>query len=103
MTITIASEPKLSDRATAEVLTPSALEFLADLHRRFEPRRLELLAARRGRPAPADFLAETEDVRSSQWQVRSPRDDYADRRVEITGPTDRKMVINALNLSLIHI
>jgi len=97
VTITIATEAKLSDRATAEVLTPSALEFLADLHRRFEPRRQELLAARRGRPAPADFLAETEDVRSSQWQVRSPRDDYADRRVEITGPTDRKMVINALN------
>jgi malate synthase len=97
VTITIATEAKLSDRAAAEVLTPSALEFLADLHRRFEPRRLELLAARRGRPAPADFLAETEDVRSSQWQVRSPRDDYADRRVEITGPTDRKMVINALN------
>ena len=52
MTITIAPEPKLSDRATAEILTPSALEFLADLHRRFEPRRQELLAARRGRPAP---------------------------------------------------
>ncbi len=97
MTITIAPEPKLSDRATAEVLTPSAVEFLADLHQRFEPRRQELLAARRGRPAPADFLPETEDVRSSQWQVQSPRDDYADRRVEITGPTDRKMVINALN------
>jgi malate synthase len=97
VTITIAPEPKLSDRATAEVLTPAAVEFLADLHRRFEPRRRELLAARRGRPAPADFLPETEDVRSSQWRVRSPREDYADRRVEITGPTDRKMVINALN------
>ena len=97
MTVTVASEPTLSDRATAEVLTQSALEFLADLHRRFDSRRQELLAARRGRPAPSDFLSETEEVRSSQWQVRSPRDDYADRRVEITGPTDRKMVINALN------
>jgi malate synthase len=97
VTITIASEPKLSARAIAEVLTPEALEFLADLHRRFEPRRQELLAARHGRPAPADFLPETEEERSSQWQVRPPQDDYADRRVEITGPTDRKMVINALN------
>ncbi len=95
--VTFSSEPKLSDRAHAEVLTPAALEFLAELHRRFEPRRRELLAARRERPAPSGFLPETQDVRAGDWQVPPPRDDYADRRVEITGPTDRKMVINALN------
>jgi malate synthase len=94
---TFSSEPKLSDRAYAEVLTPAALEFVADLHRRFDDRRRELLAARRRRQPPSGFLPETSDVRESQWQVAPPRDDYADRRVEITGPTDRKMVINALN------
>jgi malate synthase len=95
--VTYSSEPKLSDRARAEVLTPAALEFLAELHRRFEPRRQELLAARRTRPAPSGFLPETHEIRSGDWQVPPPRDDYADRRVEITGPTDRKLVINALN------
>ncbi len=44
-----------------------------------------------------DFLPETRDVREAEWQVAPPRPDYADRRVEITGPTDRKLVINALN------
>jgi malate synthase len=95
--VTFSSEPKLSDRAHAEMLTPEAVEFLGELHRRFEPRRQELLAARRQRPAPSGFLPETQEIRSGDWQVRPPRDDYADRRVEITGPTDRKMVINALN------
>jgi malate synthase len=95
--VAFSSEPKLSDRAYAEVLTPSALDFVADLHRRFEARRQELLAARRRREAPSDFLPETGEVRSEDWSVLPPRADYADRRVEITGPTDRKMVINALN------
>ncbi len=97
MSVTVRSEPKLSDRAYAEVLTPAALDLIADLHRRFDPRRRELLAARRDRAAPSGFLPETAEIRSAAWQVGPPRPDYADRRVEITGPTDRKMVINALN------
>lgn len=97
MTVVLAAEPPISDRARAEVLTPAALNFLADLHRRFDGRRRELLSARLARPVPSGFLDETRDIRSADWQVRPPRADYADRRVEITGPTDRKMVINALN------
>jgi len=80
-----------------DVLTPEALDFVAELHDRFGARRDELLAARRGRPAPRDFLPETREVREGDWQVAPPRPDYEDRRVEITGPTDRKLVINALN------
>jgi malate synthase len=82
----------------AEILSPAALAFLEELHERFEPRRAELLQARRGRPAPEAFLAETAAIRAdSSWRVSAPGDDYLDRRVEITGPTDRKLVINALN------
>jgi malate synthase len=91
------SQPELDDRTRAEVLTPDALAFLGELHGRFNTRRTELLAARRNRMAPEDFLLETHDVREGDWQVAPPRPDYADRRVEITGPTDRKLVINALN------
>jgi malate synthase len=87
-----------------EVLTPEALEFVAELHRRFEPTRQELLRARREAQARRDagelpeFLAETRDVRDDDsWRVATPPVDLQDRRVEITGPTDRKMVINALN------
>jgi malate synthase len=86
-----------------EVLTDEAIQFIADLHRRFNPRRQELLAARKERQRRIDdgempdFLPETADVRNGDWQVASPPADLADRRVEITGPTDRKMVINALN------
>jgi malate synthase len=85
------------------ILTPEALAFVADLHRRFNPRRLELLGAREERQAAIDggaelgFLAETAAVRKSDWQVAPAPDDLNDRRVEITGPCDRKMVINALN------
>jgi malate synthase len=96
VTVVVAAEP-LSDRVQDEVLTEPALNFVADLHRRFAPRRAELLAARRERPAPTGALPETAAVRSASWQVPPPRPDYADRRVEITGPTDRKLVINALN------
>ncbi len=85
------------------VLTPDALAFVADLQRRFGPRRDELLAARQvrrdriaGGERP-DFLAETADVRSAEWQVAPAPEDLRDRRVEITGPTSRKMTINALN------
>lgn len=86
-----------------EILTPEALEFLAALHRRFEPRRSQLLHARGARQARynagdlPDFLRETADIRRASWRVGSIPADLQDRRVEITGPVDRKMVINALN------
>jgi malate synthase A len=78
------------------VLTPEALEFVADLARTFEPRIAELLARRRTQVDFA-FLATTADVRARDWTVSPLPLDLLDRRVEITGPTDRKMVINALN------
>ena len=87
----------------AELLTPEALAFLAELHRTFNARRLELLAARQTRQKQwdagesPDFLAETAAVRAGDWRVAPIPADLQDRRVEITGPTDRKMVINALN------
>lgn len=87
-----------------EVLTPAALAFVAELHRRFTPRRNELLA-RRGerraeiaRTSTLDFLPETAAVRADDsWKVAPAPAALNDRRVEITGPTDRKMTINALN------
>ncbi|MFC8594144.1 malate synthase A [Streptomyces atroolivaceus] len=87
-----------------EVLTDAALAFVAELHRRFTPRRDELLA-RRGerrteiaRTSTLDFLPETEAVRADDtWKVAPAPAALDDRRVEITGPTDRKMTINALN------
>jgi malate synthase len=94
----------LDERSRSEILSPPALEFLAELHSRFDARRLELLAARAERRAAIaaggslDFLPETREIREDRgWQAAAPRPDYADRRVEITGPTDRKLVINALN------
>jgi malate synthase len=85
------------------VLTEEALAFVALLAREFTPRVEEVLARRRERQARfdagerPDFLAETADVRESNWMVAPLPDDLQDRRVEITGPTDRKMIINALN------
>ena len=85
------------------VLTPAALEFIAAISRRFEPRRAELLAARAARQEQfdagvlPDFLPDTRQIRESEWKVADQPRDLLDRRVEITGPTDRKMVINALN------
>jgi malate synthase len=85
------------------VLTPDALDFLGRLAREFEPRRQEILAARRERQARIDsggtleFLAETADVRAADWSVALAPGDLDDRRVEITGPAEPKMVINALN------
>jgi malate synthase len=85
------------------VLTDDALAFVGALHERFEPRRRELLAARAQRRARIgagemlDFLPETRSVREGDWQVAPAPADYQDRRVEITGPVDRKMIINALN------
>jgi malate synthase len=91
------------DPALAHVLSPEALAFVADLQRRFNPRRQELLRAREERQAAIDaggelgFLPETRAVREGEWQVAPAPADLQDRRVEITGPCDRKMVINALN------
>lgn len=86
-----------------EVLTDAALAFLAELHRRFAPRRAELLAKRKDRRAEIartgtlDFLPETAHIREGDWRVADAPAALDDRRVEITGPTDRKMTINALN------
>jgi malate synthase len=91
------------DASFDEVLTPNALEFISELHTEFEQRRQELLAARverRARLAEGellDFLPETEDIRSGDWTVAPVPAALRQRWVEITGPTDRKMVINALN------
>jgi malate synthase len=96
----------IDDRDVQEhILTPEALAFVADLHRHFNPRRQELLRAREERQATVDaegrgalgFLSETQSVREANWRVAPAPDDLQDRRVEITGPCDRKMVINALN------
>jgi len=87
----------------AEILTSQALAFVAKLHRQFEGRRQHLLAARAARQREfdagklPDFLLETQRIRDSEWTVAPQPADLLDRRVEITGPTDRKMVINALN------
>jgi malate synthase len=86
-----------------EVLTPEALEFIAALHQEFEPTRQELLAARAERRAEVartgrlDFLAETASIREADWSVAEAPPALVDRRVEMTGPTERKMTINALN------
>lgn len=89
--------------AHAEILTKEALAFYATLHRAFNPRRLELLEKRKARQAELDrgvlpdFFPETKEVREGDWRVDPVPADFQDRRVEITGPVDRKMVINALN------
>jgi malate synthase len=86
-----------------EVLTADALAFLARLHREFDPTRRELLAARAERQqeldggGTLDFLADTKDVREGEWTIAPEPAALQNRRVEITGPTSRKMVINALN------
>jgi len=85
------------------ILSADALEFVALLTRRFRPRVRELLEARAQRQLRLDagempdFLAETREIRESDWRVTTVPADLQDRRVEITGPTERKMVINALN------
>lgn len=86
-----------------DILTHEALTFLAGLHRRFEKRRQSLLRYRKERQAELDqgallmFPHETADIRAGEWTVRPAPADLQDRRVEITGPVDRKMVVNALN------
>ncbi len=91
--------------AISEVLTDGALTFLADLHNRFNSQRKSLLGERTERQRDIEagnlpgFLDETAAIRSDDWRVAPAPDDLQDRRVEITGPVDRKMVINALNSS----
>jgi len=86
-----------------EILTDKALEFVVKIHRNFNPKRLELLKYRQIRQAELDsgtrpnFLADTESIRSGNWKITPVPADLQDRRVEITGPVDRKMIINALN------
>jgi len=86
-----------------EILTPQALKFLEEIETRFSARRKELLEMRRNRQQEIDrgklpsFLPETEEIRNGDWTIAPLPEDLQDRRVEITGPTDRKMIINALN------
>ena len=86
-----------------EILSPQALAFVADLHRRFDATRKRLLVLRAERQKRfdagelPDFLAETKHIREGDWTVAPIPADLLDRRVEITGPVDRKMIINALN------
>jgi len=89
--------------ADEEILTPDALDFVARLHRELNPRRVELLERRQQRQGDLDrgalpgFLPETKGIREGGWRVAPPPADLQDRRCEITGPVDRKMMINALN------
>ena len=89
--------------AEAQILTLEASNFLTKLARQFESRRQELLARRRARQEDIDggktpdFLSETAGIRQKEWTVAAIPTDLLDRRVEITGPVDRKMIINALN------
>jgi malate synthase len=102
-TVTRAELAAPSGRRGEEILTEEALAFVAGLQRRFGPRRAELLQARAERQGRLDagelpdFLPETREIRESDWTIDPVPADLQDRRVEITGPTDRKMVINALN------
>jgi malate synthase len=95
----VGPKTRFSDR----VLTPEALDFLARVQHEFGARREELLGRRKSRLAALmagkalDFLPETAEIRSSDWKVAAAPRDLDDRRVEITGPVDRKMMINALN------
>ncbi|HZL52326.1 MAG TPA: malate synthase A [Terracidiphilus sp.] len=87
----------------AKILTPEAVAFIVDLQRTFNDRRKALLDARHERQKRLDagekpnFLAETKAIRDAEWTVAPLPADLLDRRVEITGPVDRKMIINALN------
>src|SRR5471030_1216258 len=86
-----------------EMITSDAREFLIALQRKFNGRRAELLEHRKARQKELDggklpdFLPETKSIRESDWTVAPIPEDLKDRRVEITGPVDRKMIINALN------
>jgi len=93
----------LRNEVETEILTPAASSFLTRLARQFEPRRQELLGRRRVRQQQIDagqlpdFLPDTAHIRQAEWTVAPIPQDLLDRRVEITGPVERKMIINALN------
>jgi malate synthase len=101
--LNITTTTALDTKVESEILTPAATQFLERLAREFEPRRRELLAARSARQHRIDagelpdFLTESEHIRKKEWRVAPIPKDLIDRRVEITGPVDRKMIINALN------
>lgn len=108
MTTTVQSVPGVAitgamESRFDEVLTPAALGFIADLHRRYNATRKRLLSLRAERQKrfdageTPDFLEETRHIREGDWKVAPIPPDLLDRRVEITGPVDRKMIINALN------
>lgn len=92
-----------SEERYEEILTPEALEFIGKLHNHFDERRRNLLEIRKklqeklNEGGKLDFLKETKDVRDDQWEIDPLPRDLQDRRVEITGPVNRKMIINALN------
>jgi malate synthase len=95
---------KVAPKAQAELFTDDVLQFLAALHRTFESTRQSLLVAREDAQRrwdsgiPLDFPAETAHIRAEpSWHCAPPAPGLEDRRVEITGPTDRKMIINAMN------
>lgn len=104
----MSSNPAISlapfaDPSHQTIFTPELLNFLVELHRRFGEERLKLLAAREERKARLDkgerprFLPETAHIRNGDWKITGNPPDIQDRKVEITGPVDRKMIINALN------
>jgi malate synthase len=101
--ITVLENTPVDGQMQAGILTPDAQAFLSKLAARFEPRRQELLARRRTVQREIDngkfpdFLQETAGIRQGEWKVAPIPKDLRDRRVEITGPVDRKMIINALN------
>src|SRR5207247_7684541 len=92
-------QPNLYDR----ILTPQALGFVAHLHRKYEQRRRDLMEARAERQERLDagetfaFLPETRSIGEAQWTIAPAPADLQDRRVEVTGAVERKMIINALN------
>ena len=102
-TVSIPNLTSIEYESGPQILSADAVEFLRALHARFEPRRLGLLEQRRQRQQAFDrgqfprFLSETEHIRDGAWRVAPIPEELLDRRVEITGPTERKMVINALN------
>src|ERR1700735_1797030 len=102
-TLPVFENAAAKNAAEAEILTPEAMEFLGCLSRRFESRRIDLLRERDQRQSQFDagkmpkFPAETRDIREAEWRVAPIPPCLLDRRVEITGPVERKMVINALN------
>jgi malate synthase len=103
MNSSVSGDDTTTNSLSGEILSPEAIAFLEGLQRRHGARRLELLERRKQRfsalegGVPFSFLDETASIRAGDWQVAPPAPGLIDRRVEITGPTDRKMAVNALN------